>query len=49
MGSIVPGLSIDGVDAAKLAQCRADPLDSTVDPEPSAEFAATDARGSFLG
>jgi hypothetical protein len=43
MSTSVFGLSIDCVDAAQLAQFWAEALGRSVNADPSAEFAATDA------
>lgn len=49
MSNSVIGLSIDCADAAKLARFWADVLGRTVNPEPTAEFAAIDATDSAHG
>jgi len=49
MSNSVIGLSIDCSDAAKLAQFWADVLGRTVNPEPTAEFAAETERLLALG
>jgi len=49
MSNSVIGLSIDCSDAAKLAQFWADVLGRTVNPQPTAEFAAIDATDSARG
>ena len=49
MSNSVIGLSIDCADAAKLAQFWADVLGRTVNPQPTAEFAAIDADESAQG
>jgi len=49
MSNSVIGLSIDCSDAAKLARFWADVLGRTVNPEPTAEFAAIDATDPSHG
>jgi predicted enzyme related to lactoylglutathione lyase len=49
MSNSVIGVSIDCADAAKLAQFWADALGRSVNPQPSAEFAAIDAGESTRG
>jgi hypothetical protein len=49
MSNTVFGLSIDCVDAAKLARFWADVLGRQVNPEPTAESAAIDATDSTQG